>query len=130
MKERIKISKVQTAQMEIAEIVADLEGIRSRLRKILAELPQEYPEAMRLGRMAASEEYRLSCAAQAAVEQVTGLIRRLRPLVTLTEADVRAEWEQRQEAKAVAEVCETFRRIASRVAEAEDIDLAEIASWN
>lgn len=103
-------------RLEILELMIDLASMRNTLQRMLERLPDDYPEEMKQGKVAASLEYQVYWTVENAIAQASQLIQNLRDLGMMSRSQMRAEWGRLRVVETVDEMRASIRSMGLRLA--------------
>jgi len=118
-------------QLEILGLIVDLAVTRKTLRRMLERLPDDYPEEMKQGKVAASVQYQIYWTVENAIAQASQLIHNLRDLGMMSRSEMKAEWGRLRVIETMDEMRASIRSMGSRLAQSSrDVELYDEAVLN
>lgn len=125
------IRSTHDLRLEILELMIDLAAMRNTLQRMLERLPDDYPDEMKQGKVAASLEYQVYWTVENAIAQASQLIQNLRDLGMMSRSQMKAEWDRMRVVETVDEMRASIRSMGLRLAQSsKDAELYDDAVPN
>lgn len=121
----MEMRSTEDLRLEIFELMVDLAAMRETLRRMLARLPDEYPEEMKQGKVASSLEYQIYWTVENAIEQASETIKNLRDLGRMSRREMKAAWDRMRVIETVDEMRTSIRSMGLRLAHSRGVDFDE-----